>query len=61
MILAHRIPDLTDQMLAATLRAAADPSHGTERLRLLAEVDHLERRLAVLYAQLGLMPERRAA
>jgi hypothetical protein len=63
MILASRIPDLTDQMLAATLRAAADPSHGTDRWLLLAEVERLERRLLVCLDRLGYpdMATRRAA
>jgi hypothetical protein len=63
MILASRIPNLTDQMLAATLRAGDDLSRAAADWMLLAEVEHLERRLQVCLDRLGyrVVVERRAA
>jgi hypothetical protein len=60
MILAHRIPDLANQLRAATLRAAVESARDVERVRLLVETAQLEQRLAVCYAELG-VSERRAA
>jgi hypothetical protein len=62
MIIASRIPELTDRMLAATLRAAEASSAGADWMTL-AEIEHLERRLQERLAPLGyrIVVERRAA
>jgi hypothetical protein len=62
MILASRIPQLTDQMLANTLRAAEASSRGADWLTL-AEIDRLERRLLTLLRKFHHIDqsERRAA
>ncbi len=51
MILATRIPHLTDQLLQNTLRAA-DPSVGAVDWLTLAEIERLEQRLLVLQRRL---------
>ena len=51
MILATRIPQLTDQMLKNTLRAAEASERGVDWLTL-AELERLERRLLALQRQL---------
>ena len=53
MILASRIPQLTDQMLANTIRAAKVQRHGTTRFTLLADVERLERHLQACLEELG--------
>jgi hypothetical protein len=53
MILATRIPHLTDQMLANTLRAAEASAQEVDWL-MLAEIEHLERRLLPLLRRLNL-------
>jgi hypothetical protein len=62
MIIASRIPELTDRMLAATLRAAEASSAPTDWM-VLAEIQYLERRLQERLEPLGyhLVVERRAA
>jgi hypothetical protein len=62
MFLATRIPYLTDQMLANTLRAAEASAQGVDWL-MLAEIEWLERRLQTLQHRLehGTAPARRAA
>jgi hypothetical protein len=62
MIIASRIPELTDRMLAATLHAAEASSTGADWMAL-AEIEHLERRLQERLAPLGyrIVVERRAA
>jgi len=62
MIIASRIADLTDQMLANTLRAAAAPARDIDWM-VLAEIEHLERHLQARLAPLGygIAVERRAA
>jgi hypothetical protein len=62
MIIASRIPQLTDQMLANTLRAAEASARGVDWLTL-AEIERLEQRLLVLLRRLdnGDAEERRAA
>ena len=62
MILATRIPNLTDQMLANTLRAAEASDRGVDWLTL-AEIERLERRLLLLLRRLDSVdePARRAA
>ena len=52
MIVATRIPQLTDQLLTNTLRAA-DASAGAVDWLTLAELERLEQRLLVLQRQLG--------
>ena len=53
MIVASRIPQLTDQMLANTLRAAEAQRVGTTRFTLLADVERLERNLQACLEDLG--------
>jgi hypothetical protein len=62
MIIATRIPDLTDQMLRYTLRAA-EASKATADWMTLAEIKFLERRLQDRLDPLGyqLVVERKAA
>ena len=62
MIIASRIPELTDRMLAATLRAAEASSASTDWMAL-AEIQYLEQRLQKRLEPLGyqLVVERRAA
>jgi hypothetical protein len=62
MIIASRIPELTDRVLAATLRATEVSSAGADWMAL-AEIEHLERRLQERLAPLGyrIVVERRAA
>ena len=62
MILAARIPQLTDEMLKNTLRAAEASTRGADWLTL-SEVEHLERRLLTLLRRLdhGDVAARRAA
>jgi hypothetical protein len=62
MIIASRIPDLTDQMLRNTLRAAEASSASADWMTL-ADIEHLERRLQERLAPLGyhLVVERQAA
>ena len=62
MILATRIPQLTDQMLANTLRAAEAAARGVDWLAL-AELEALERRTLALLRRLDYRgaEERRAA
>jgi hypothetical protein len=51
MILASRIPQLTDEILNNTLRAAVASARGAD-WQTLAEVEHLERRLLALLRRL---------
>jgi len=62
MIPATRIPNLTDQMLANTLRAAEASDRRVDWLTL-AEIERLERRLLLLLRRLDSVdePARRAA
>ena len=53
MILAARIPQLTDQLRAATLAAAEAQRHGTMQFTLLADVERLERHLQACLEELG--------
>ena len=53
MILASRIPQLTNQMRAATIRAAEAQRHGTVRFTLLTNVERLERHLQACLEDLG--------
>jgi hypothetical protein len=53
MILAYRIPQLTDQMRAATIRAAEAQRQGTTRFTLLTDVERLERHLQACLEELG--------
>jgi len=63
MIVAHRMPDLTDQMLRATLRAGDDLARSADDVMRIVEAEHLERRLQACLAPLGyeVRIERRAA
>ncbi len=53
MILASRIPQLTDQMRAATIRAAEAQHDHTTRFTLLTDVERLERHLQACLEELG--------
>ena len=53
MILATRIPQLTDQLRAATLAAAEAQRHGAARFTLLTDVERLERHLQACLEDLG--------
>ena len=53
MILASRNPQLTDQLRAATIRAAEAQRDHTTRFTLLADVERLERHLQACLEDLG--------
>ncbi len=52
MIVATRIPQLTEQLLTNTLRAAEASARAVDWLTL-AEIERLEKRLLTLQRQLG--------
>ena len=53
MIIASCIPQLTEQVRAATIRAAEAQRHGTTHFTLLTDVERLERHLQACLEDLG--------